>query len=107
MKVMPVCLGCMLMLWGPLVVLAVYPHTVAMSAGYTIAWSAAVAGGAIASRATERDRFVPALLTGLWAGCMAVLFSPLQENIAGSISTICVYAFFAVLGSMLIPSEPR
>ena len=107
MRVMPVLAGCMFALWGPLVVLAMYPGEVPIAAGYSIAWFAAMVGGAVASLATEEDRFIPALLAGLWAGCLTILFSPVRESMAGNISAVCVYAFFAVLGALIVPVKRR
>ena len=107
MKALPVCAGCMVALWAPLLLLAMYPGTVSMVTGFGLTWSAAFLGGVISSTAQVQDRFIPALITGLWAGGLAVLFSPARESIGGAISTVCVYAFFAVLGSMLVFGKRR
>jgi fructose-specific phosphotransferase system IIC component len=95
----------MIALWAPLLLLAVYPKTVAYGTAYALTWCFAFIGGSVAGTAVARDRFIPGLVTGIWAGTLAVTFSPARDNLGGSISTICVYAFFCALGSLLIPEQ--
>jgi len=102
MRAVPVFCGIAVCLWAPLVISTLYPGKITVALAYAIVWFSVFAGGAWASRAVESDHFIPALITGLWAGGLTVFFSPARESITGALSTIAVYGFVAVLGARVL-----
>lgn len=98
MKPLPIFCGVAVCLWAPLVLTTIYPGNISVSTAYVINWAAVLVGGAWGGKASESDSFIPALLTGLWAGGLTIFFSPAQENLGGVLSTLAVYGFVAVLG---------
>ena len=106
-KAMPIFCGVAFCLWAPLVATSLYPGNISIATAYVIVWSAVFLGGAWGGRAVEVDQFIPALITGLWAGGLTILFSPAQENLWGALSTLAVFGFVAVLGARVLNRERR
>ena len=107
MKAMPIFCGVAFCLWAPLVATTLYPRNISVATAYLVVWSAIFVGGAWGGRAVEVDQFVPALITGLWAGGLTIVFSPAQEDLWGALSTLAVYGFVAVLGARVLNRERR
>ncbi|KAF0195334.1 MAG: hypothetical protein FD169_1424 [Bacillota bacterium] len=107
MKAMPIFCGVAFCLGAPLAISSLYSGTISVATAYVIVWSAVFFGGAWGGRAVEVDQFIPALITGLWAGGLTILFSPAQEDLWGALSTLAVFGFVAVLGARVLNRERR
>lgn len=101
-KAIPIFCGVAFCLWAPLVIATLLPSSISAPTAYIIVWSCVFVGGAWGSRATTQDHYIPALITGLWAGVLTILFSPAHETFWGALSTLAVYGFIAVLGARLL-----
>ena len=102
MKAMPLFCGVAFCLWAPLVATVLYPGNISVASAYGLVWSSVFVGGAWGSRAAAQDQHIPALITGLWAGGLTILFSPAQESLGGALSTMAVYGFIAVIGARVL-----
>lgn len=99
MKALPVLIGVIVSVFLPVVALAFFPGNVSVSTGYLLNWGAVFVGGMCASGADIDQPFLPAMLTGLWAGAIVVLVSPAREDLLSSGLTVAVYGFMAVCGA--------
>jgi hypothetical protein len=106
-KAMPIFCGVAFCLWAPLVAASIYPGNISISTAYVVVWSAVFFGGAWGGRAVEVDQYIPALITGLWAGGLTIIFSPVQEDLWGALSTVAVFGFVALLGARVLNRERR
>lgn len=98
-KTFPVFAGVILSVFLPVVALTFFPGNVSVSTGYLLNWGAVFIGGICASRADINQPFLPAMLTGVWAGAVVVLISPAREDLISSALTVAVYGFMAVCGA--------